>query len=331
VPTAETLETTVRASPGLPTHWCELVTASVAAAVGDVPILLLGSRAVGSASPLSDCDLAVVGPLWRVGALARRLPAVARDLERRLGVPVSLNPIPTIRLRRSRHSLYVWKVRSEAVVLAAPRGFSLDRRGSPTVSAFAAASYVFCAVLGVLEAFQPSDRRRGSSTPELGHAIRRAVLHLAQLRLLDLGGYASTLDAALRDAGDDLLAALARDSERTEALGRLCVLLKDEARRRPLVVPRWKVPARNAQYVVVAALHGRSRWRAALTLQPVEGVLASSMVQLLDALDDPGAPDAAAVTLPRGIAATAPATWRDARDLIATEWRDAHPLAGLFG
>jgi predicted nucleotidyltransferase len=287
-------------------------------------VLLLGSRALGNAEVTSDVDLAVVVPTWRLPATVRRIGPVRDELERRLGVPVSVNPIPRFRLTRAPGSLYLLKVRREAIILSAPLRFALRPVERPTVSPFAAASYVLSAALAVVEAVDPA-RCALDGDAMLAHAIRKAVLEVAQLRLLDRARYASTLDEALEELDDDELRALARSAEAPSAIGRVRDLLLCEARRRPLRVRWWKMPVRNVQYALLAALRGRSRWRTALSLEAVEVRLARTLVRLL----------ASVPTIPQGDGATGAeerwSDWLEARAWVSTEWRDAHPLTGLLG
>ena len=306
--------------------WNRTVVAACAPEVGDAPLLLLGSRAVGSAGPRSDCDLAVVVPSWRVPAIVGRLPRARRRAEAVTGVPVSLNPIPRGRLDRPGQSLYLLKVHREALVLSSRDGVALRRDAPVDVSAFAKASYALSAVQAVLVAARPGSPDDGT----LADGIRKAVLLLAQLRLLDRGLYEPRLEDAVRLAAEPTLATLASKADDPGALSMVCQLLADEVERRPLEQAAWRVPARNAQYAGIAALRGRRRWRVAVARRSVEASLASALVALLGALGHgvdavPGEArrwaDVAGATSP---------SWSQARDAVVREWRDAHPLAGAL-
>ncbi len=310
-------------APGIAAGWRSLVVEEVVRALGEVTVLLLGSRALGTAEPSSDVDVAVVDTLGRCASYVGRLPALQSRLTRRLGVVVSVNPIPASRLTGATNSLYRYKVRREAIVLHAANGFELEAPGSVGVSRFSSASYVLSAILAVLEAV-PSDA--GASDPTaapLTHAIRKAVLHVAQLRLLDRRRYASTLDRALVDLGDDGLTSLAGSSDAPDALGRVRALLLAEAAARPLEMPRWKAPIRNAQFALIAKRRGRPSWRRAVSLRSAECTIAQHLVGLLEAL--PSGP-----VLPPGGCVSMSASWCARRDAVAVAWHDAHPLAGLL-
>lgn len=308
---------------GVPAGWRSVIVAEVVDALGEVTVLLLGSRALGTAAPSSDVDVAVVDTLGRCASCVGRLPALQARLTRLLGVPVSVNPIPASRLTGATNSLYRYKVRHEAVVLHSANGFTLAAPGSVGVSRFSSASYVLSAILAVLEAVPSDPAASAASGPALTHAVRKAVLHVAQLRLLDRRRYASTLDRALTDLGDGALTSLADAADAPDALGRVRALLLHEAAARPLEMPRWKAPLRNAQFALIAQRRGRPSWRRAMSLRSVECSVATQLVALLAEL--PSDPDHLA-----GAGVTMSASWCARRDAVATAWHDAHPLAGLL-
>jgi O-antigen/teichoic acid export membrane protein len=119
--------------------WREQIVTEVAGAVGPAPVLLAGSRALGTAGAGSDYDVSVVLPLLRIPWAAPRLDRAASRLSAALGAPVSVNAVPRFRLRRPGGSLFVAKLRAEGVVLAAPPGWSLCRQPLAGVTKFAAA------------------------------------------------------------------------------------------------------------------------------------------------------------------------------------------------
>ena len=137
------------------------------------------------------------------------------------------------------------------------------------------------AILAVLEAVPSDPAASAASGPALTHAVRKAVLHVAQLRLLDRRRYASTLDRALTDLGDGALTSLADAADAPDALGRVRALLLHEAAARPLEMPRWKAPLRNAQFALIAQRRGRPSWRRAMSLRSVECSVATQLVALL--------------------------------------------------
>src|SRR4029077_5299314 len=121
-------------------------------AVGRRPILLVGSRAIGTAARGSDYDVLVVLPFSRIPGAVRRLCRVAETLSSEFQERVSVNPIPESVVSRGR-SLYAWKVRREGRILSAPDGFSLGWDEAPIrLTPEKEFSYLASAAMYLLEA-----------------------------------------------------------------------------------------------------------------------------------------------------------------------------------
>jgi hypothetical protein len=195
----------------------------------------------------------------------------------------------------------------------------------------------------------------GPAPAQARDALRKAALHIAQVRLLRSGRYASDLDKALSrlrytppgrgsDApGRELSAALSSGLMAASAVEgfvrlRQCLLGQlAEIDTAPLRLPAAKALVRNAQYAALARLRGHSRWRVALRRASVEGALAATQVALLRALDpaatdglDTGQFHLAVQTLPVPAGEAELRSWEGVRDLALAEWCDAHPLVGLL-
>ena len=292
-----------------------IVVAEVHRAVGEHAVLLLGSRAVGTAELSSDYDIVVVLPLLLVPLRLRRLKVAAERLQLSLRAPVSVNPIPSSRLQSGR-SLFVWKLRREARVLSAPRGFDLGEPGPPPVNDETIFSYLGSALLYLLacapspgELAEPLDLRRG---------VRKALLHLGQLRLMRQGSYCSTLDEALAAPGNADLAAICACAGTTGGF---------EAARDALLFELSPVAARlsrrgglrmKVRYVLLAALHGRARLAASF----VPGRVDVRLVRLAADLVRTTCGSAGA-----GRSGREQRVWSEARTTVLREWPDAHPLA----
>jgi hypothetical protein len=271
---------------------------------GEVPVLLCGSRAAGTSTTASDYDLFVAIPRRRIPFALRRLGALAASLTEELGAPVSVNPLPLGPVRR-RPNLLAWKLRREARVLPPEQGFVLPAAGPPPLDEDARFSYLMSALLMLLSVAELpgdlDDNRRE-------HAVRKALLHVAQLRLWAEGAYPLTLEEALDALGDARLAGPVARADSLEAWREALALVVRElaalqARRSLLRAIRT-----NVRYAVLAALRGRLRLRAALSLRPIDRRLADVAVEL------------AAVERPYF------ASWLAVRDLVLAEWPDAHPL-----
>jgi hypothetical protein len=266
---------------------------------------------VGTAAAGSDYDVVVVVPTLRIPLVLRRLRRLAARLAVELGNPVSVNPIPESRVRRQR-SLYAWKVAREARILAAPDWFDLGPGTSIALTPAHEFSYLASAAMYLLA------RDGGDS------ATRKALLHLAQLRLLRRGMYASTLDDAIGRLGDPELTAL------------LSAPAAEQSRQARAEVgaelwPLARAPGRarlgaNLRYVLLAAMRGRLRARALRLPRRVDHALAEAALELLAASDGKGAVSRVARLLP-WLDAHSVSTWDGACEAVAREWPDAHPLA----
>jgi O-antigen/teichoic acid export membrane protein len=336
----------------------EQIVSEVTRHVGAVPVLLAGSRALGTAHAGSDYDVSVVLPLPRIPRAARRLDRAAASLSAALGARVSVNAVPAFRLRRPGGSLFVRKLRAEGIVLAAPDGWSLRDEPLTGVTTFAAGSMLLSAAASLLEAFDPAAMRGRPGPARAPDALRKAALLVAQVRLLRSGRYASGLEEALArlrtlpDSGSggtggaggaEVAAALTAGLTAVGTVEgflhlRACIFAQlADIGNAPFRLPVAKSVVRNAQYAALARLRGRSRWRVALRWHPVEAALAATQLELLRALD-PGSADGVdaahfrlagqACPVPPGAAGWP--SWERLRDVALAEWLDAHPLAGVL-
>jgi Nucleotidyltransferase domain len=306
------------------------VASVVTDALGDRPLLLCGSRALGTAHARSDYDVVVVLPARSVPLRLRRLKPLADRLASELGAPISVNPLPESRLRKSR-SLYVWKLRREARILAAPGSFGLGEAGPAPLGVSNEFSYLASASLYLLSSLSATgDPRMVASGAEVvEHGVRKCLLHLAQLRLMRQGRYASSLEEAVGALGDRRLARLAAASGED----RLFAVRDELAAELDGVLPGIEavdVLATNARYAALAALRGRNRVRALLLRRRIDALLVETAGMLLGAIRPGGEVDGARVPdalvrLP--LAPAGPARgWQGARDAVLREWPDAHPL-----
>ena len=341
--------------PGQPVTWQAQIVSEIAQRVGSVPVLLAGSRALGTAHADSDYDVVAVLPLLRIPRAASRLAEASRQLSAVLGRQVSVNPVPRFRMRRPRGSLFVRKLQAEAIVLAAPPGWSLHREPLTGVTKFAASSALLSAARSLLETFDTSAMRGEYVPAQAGDAVRKAALHVAQVRLLRSGQYASDLEEALARlrtiapggtcelTGTELAAALRAGLTAADPVAgflhlRQCILGQlAEISETPLRLSVARSLVRNAQYAALAWLRGRNRWRFALRRAPVEAALATTQIELLRALD-PGSGDGldgahfrrAGEAFPLPLDATGCLRWEEVRDFALAEWLDAHPLVGVL-
>lgn len=306
----------------------EAIVAAARGAVGDAPVLLCGSRATGEAAPGSDWDVVVLLARGRVLRAARPLARAAAELERQLGAPVALRPAPAARLR-STDNLFLWKARREGRLLAAPPGYRLPPAEAPALSAAAERSYLLSALLFLLGTVEP-EQLAGQLPPAARSGARKALLHIAQLRLLRSGRYAPRLGEALAEAGEARLTEIGAALDRPEAW----LALRDAIVAELEGLPPRSSRLGNARYAVLSAVGGRSRWRAAASSRPVEARLASAALLLLRAVGADGGIDEelaarASQALPPSLRPAGPQSWQKLRDRVVSEWPAAHPVLAL--
>ena len=272
--------------------------------VGRKPVLLLGSRATGTAHAASDYDLLVLIPVAQIPFRLRRMRVAARDLSRSLGVPVSLNPFPASRLDREQ-SLFAWKIRREGRVLWAPPDFALASAGQARMTWRMRFSLASSAAFYLVEA------ARSDSPEKRIHGVEKCLLHLAQVRLLDDGRYAGSLHPALAQLGDERFDRAADASSRHDGFESARELLHETLD--PLLAT---TPARgafrvNASYVVLSILRRRRPLREAFAREAIDVRLVR---RLLAELRD--------VDLEAGLSSRQDCSFA----ALVTEWPDAHPL-----
>jgi hypothetical protein len=222
-------------------------------------------------------------------------------LTEELDAPVSVNPLPLGMLRR-RPNLFIWKLGREARVLSAERGFSLPATGVPPLDESVRFTYLMTALLQLLSVADQFDDRREP-------AVRKALLHVAQLRLWSQGVYPLTLAEALSTLDDDALAGPASRAGSLDGWREARSLVVEELE---ALRPRrdvLKALRTNLRYALLAALRGRLRLRAAASVSAIDRRLAEVAVELARTADSPRF-----------------ASWAALRDLVLAEWPDAHPL-----
>jgi hypothetical protein len=306
----------------------------VCRAVGRATILLAGSRATGEATDDSDYDVVVVLPALRIPLAMPRLRRAQIALEQRLRADVCLNPMPAVVLSHPGRNLFVWKMLCEPRIIAARNGFSVAQPGRVPVTAEVSFSYLLSAVLYLIDPLDPT-MLAGQRLPRaVGAGVRKALLHVAQLRVFRSGRSTWRLEEAIDLLEDATLARIAREPTRTSAWLACRSAILVELGPRPPRLAMLHAVARNAQYAVLASMRGTRRWRAAVGLRAVDRRLSVVAVRLLCAVEpngdvDPSGIAAARRALPAGLRGGAPTTWRGLRDLVSREWINAHPVMGL--
>ena len=304
--------------------------------VGESPVILCGSRATGEATISSDYDLFVLLPPARIPLAIPRLRRVQQSLEQQLGAGVSLNPLPRFRIEHPGRTLLVWKLRREGRVLSPEEGFELPPADEPALDARAGSSYALSGLHFLIDDLTPGELAREPLGAELRHAVRKALLHAAQLTLIRCGRYASGLQDAvgqLDRLGAAEFGTLAGATDRPQTWLRVRDLLgaqiteHDEPATRTLVA--------NGQYVALSTLRGQgAHLRALASRAPVRAQLSRSAVALANAVRPDGSVDDAGVakacaSLPGFLRPREEPTWVALRDVLKANRTNADPLVGL--
>ncbi len=292
-------------------------------------MLVLGSRALGTATPESDLDAYVVVPGWRVPLDTRRLRISGQALERELGIPVSLNPLPAARLRRERGAMLPFKLRREAIVAWGPRGWALGSAAGPPIDTAARRSYAMSGVLFLLKAGKGIVEGADRLEPEATRLTEKALLHSVQLVLAVRGTWCSTLPEAAASAGGDwpaLAAAVRRPATWIVLRDRLVAVASQHRE------GRAEALARSLQWSALRTLRGRPSPPPLLGPSPT-AALARAACELSQAVAsgriDRGRVSRAREALPGALRREAPCDWSDLCNVIEDEWPNASPLGGL--
>jgi predicted nucleotidyltransferase len=302
----------------------ETIIATIQAVLGDVPVVLCGSRATGTSTPASDYDVLVPLPNRLLPLAVGRLRGLAGTLTQELAAPVSVNPLP-LSVLRQRPNLFMWKLATEARVLFPAEGFALPEVAAPPFDDDVRFSYLMSALLQLLT---PEGAEAAADRFRAGQA-RKALLHVAQLRLMADGRYALTLESAIQRLRDEQLRELTLLDE-SEIWLRTLRLVAEELKTIPLRRRFVTTLRTNARYALLAALGGRLRLRSAASLTPIDRRLAEVAIELAAASEglrhDPRRVKAAWERLPHSLRRTTIGSWSAIRDLVLEEWPDAHPV-----
>tara|TARA_Y100000590_G_C15721339_1_gene1013640 strand:- start:1887 stop:3011 length:1125 start_codon:yes stop_codon:yes gene_type:complete len=80
-------------------------------------IIIIGSRATGNHHESSDYDLIVVMNIIQAVMRIKRIKRIQQQLSDQLGISLSINPLTSIQLKRTKGSLFFYKVKKEGVTL----------------------------------------------------------------------------------------------------------------------------------------------------------------------------------------------------------------------
>jgi predicted nucleotidyltransferase len=159
-------------------------------------IILCGSRATGQGiSENSDYDMPVVMKTYLIPFHLSRLKKVERSLNQKLGMNISLNPLPTLRIKRAKGNLFLYKVKREGITLYG-RDFikELDPGEIKDIPADRYFSFLFSAARDLIQNFDPrflTEKPDQEEQRKILYDAAKAIIYCAELRLL-LKGYYET-------------------------------------------------------------------------------------------------------------------------------------------
>jgi predicted nucleotidyltransferase len=315
----------------------DLIAMAITRAIGRKPIILCGSRAIDDAAEKSDYDVFVVFPALEIPIVLTRLESVSQRLEEQLGAPVTINPLPRFRLHHPGPNLLMWKIRREGKVLKAPAGFELEVPEQPSLSVEATSSYAVSGIRFLIGNLDPPELSSDPLSKQLQRDLPKAILHLAQLRLLRRGTYASRFDEALAlltpSLGDEQLLQLAESRDQADAWFGVRDLLFGEIRNAE--PSRARALLSNAQYVALSALRGSGLHVGAIRQrEAIRTNLEQAAILLADSVQPAGLLDQEKVSvasrlIPRWMRPNVESSWIELRDAIEAHWAHANPLLGL--
>ena len=92
-------------------------------------IIIVGSRARGYHHQSSDYDIILVMSLIQAAVKIKQIKQVENQLSNELGISLSLNPLTPLQTRKTKGSLFFYKLKKEGITISGP-----DHIGSLSVS-----------------------------------------------------------------------------------------------------------------------------------------------------------------------------------------------------
>jgi predicted nucleotidyltransferase len=163
-------------------------------------IIIVGSRATGNHHESSDYDLIVVMNVIQAAMRIKRVKRIQQQLSDQLGISLSINPLTSIQLRRTKGSLFFYKVKKEGVTLMGRNYIgSLPVSELPEMPLEVFMSFLFSIVEKLLSSINlvPSSESHSSLKNINGITISKCILQCGELHLLLRGiypnGYSDTV------------------------------------------------------------------------------------------------------------------------------------------
>lgn len=168
-------------------------------AANNIPIesiILCGSRATKQGvTENSDYDLPVVMKTYLIPFYLSKLKKIEKELSQNLGENVTLNPLPTSRIKRAKGNLFLFKVKKEGITMYGRDYIKTLEPGEikdiPVDKYF---SFLFSAAKDLTQNFEPQflNKKLGDEeSKKILFDAAKTIIYCAELRLL-LNGYYET-------------------------------------------------------------------------------------------------------------------------------------------
>lgn len=149
-------------------------------------VVLIGSRArhpCNTRSKLGDYDIYLVVPFYIVPFIFKRMKFREKELEKKLGSRVSVNPLTITRIKRGK-DLLLFKTKKEGITIWGNDYLNQikidDIAGIPWDEFF---SYLFSAVFFLIECFEPKPRYLREKKKTIIQNVSKSIFYCAQLML----------------------------------------------------------------------------------------------------------------------------------------------------
>ena len=166
-------------------------------------VILTGSRATGqNISERSDYDIVIVMHILRIPIYLHKLKSLEDQLSKTTGKNITIKPLPRFKLSRSKGSLFLFKVKSEGIVIYGKDLLSVLQPGDiKDIKYDKYFSYAFSAMKLLVNNFYPGLLKKPLPT-EIGKVIlgdaAKAMIYCGEIYSLINGFYEPTTQGMIR-------------------------------------------------------------------------------------------------------------------------------------